>query len=448
MLQAEGLEGLLLAKGLSRGEAAGKAKVFAQLSQRLSKTAAGPNAYCWFVPGRLEFLGKHTDYAGGRSLLAALEKGFCVAAAPRTDDVVRVFDLQDSNFSAKFGRDITASGWGNYAATVMRRISRNFPGKLVGADIFFSSDLPPEAGMSSSSALMVSVFLALRAVNSLDSRPEYKASIKGPFDAASYAATIENGRTFGQLEGEAGVGTFGGSEDHTTILHAKAGCLSQFSFCPPRLEDEVPMPEGYTFAIGCSGVRAAKTGNAKNKYNDLSFQINTLLGIWHRGTGRSDTTLNAALASSGEAFEILASLVSKEGDGIDHRKLLSRLEQFSLESRVIIPAVSRALSAARMEEVGELVDRSQMLAENALCNQLPETIHLQRSARRLGAAAASAFGAGFGGSVWAAVKKMEAEEFLEQWKASYLTAFPAYSGSAEFFCSGAGPAAFSVLSAG
>ena len=32
----------------------------------------------WFVPGRLEVFGKHTDYAGGNSLLAAVDRGVTV----------------------------------------------------------------------------------------------------------------------------------------------------------------------------------------------------------------------------------------------------------------------------------------------------------------------------------------------------------------------------------
>jgi len=39
----------------------------------------------------------------------------------------------------------------------------------------------------------------------------------------------------------------------------------------------------------------------------------------------------------------------------------------------------------------------------ALGNQIPQTIFLAKTARQLGAVAASAFGAGFGGSVWALV---------------------------------------------
>ena len=43
--------------------------------------AGGPPPMSFFVPGRIEVLGKHTDYAGGRSLLCAAEQGFCLVAA-------------------------------------------------------------------------------------------------------------------------------------------------------------------------------------------------------------------------------------------------------------------------------------------------------------------------------------------------------------------------------
>ncbi|MGV2448389.1 UNVERIFIED_CONTAM: galactokinase family protein, partial [Bacillus sp. ATCC 13368] len=32
----------------------------------------------WFVPGRLEVFGKHTDYAGGHSIVAAVDRGIRV----------------------------------------------------------------------------------------------------------------------------------------------------------------------------------------------------------------------------------------------------------------------------------------------------------------------------------------------------------------------------------
>ena len=82
-----------------------------------------------------------------------------------------------------------------------------------------------------------------------------------------------------------------------------------------------------------------------------------------------------------------------------------------------------------VEEFGRLVDESQSGAEQGLRNQVPETIALQRSARELGAHAASGFGAGFGGSVWALVPTGGAEEFGQRWLAAYRASHPERSGA-------------------
>jgi len=91
--------------------------------------------------------------------------------------------------------------------------------------------------------------------------------------------------------------------------------------------------------------------------------------------------------------------------------------------------------------LGTLVDRSQSLAEQALENQVPETIHLARSARELGAVAASAFGAGFGGAVWAMVPAAGSDTFAQRWRESYINAFPARAAVARFVTTRPGPPA-------
>ena len=60
--------------------------------------------------------------------------------------------------------------------------------------------------------------------------------------------------------------------------------------------------------------------------------------------------------------------------------------------------------------------------------------------------AASAFGAGFGGSVWALVGEAGAGAFLDRWARGYAGAFPAQQGS--FFLSQAGPATFGLAGPG
>merc|ERR1712166_859357 len=70
----------LVALGLSEDLAGEKASLFVAAANRLLAMGIAPEtpANGFYVPGRIEVMGKHTDYAGGRSLLAAASKSFCV----------------------------------------------------------------------------------------------------------------------------------------------------------------------------------------------------------------------------------------------------------------------------------------------------------------------------------------------------------------------------------
>jgi len=427
--------------GLSEPEAQRKAALFAKLPAGTIRL---------YVPGRIEVLGKHTDYAGGRSLLCAVERGFCVTASPRRDRLVRLRDAGrclEADVPLEAGRIPGApkSGWVIYAATVARRLSQNFPGPLCGADIAFASDLPRSSGLSSSSALVVAIFSALADVNRLTDRPEYRDNIHGPEDLGGYLGCLENGRTFRKLQGVSGVGTFGGSEDHTAILCCRPNELAQYAFCPVRHERSIPMPAGLTFAVASSGISAEKAGEARDKYNRLSLSAAAILDLWNRKSGRGDDTLLAAATSSpGAADAILELLHGAPYPSFDPSFLAGRFKQFLEETTRIIPETVEALARHDLDAAGRLVDRSQELAERFLGNQVPETIFLAREARRLGAVAASAFGAGFGGSVWALISEADAGAFCERWSATYASRFPQTAPKAEFFATGPGPALLSL----
>jgi galactokinase len=81
---------------------------------------------------------------------------------------------------------------------------------------------------------------------------------------------------------------------------------------------------------------------------------------------------------------------------------------------------------------------SQLDADMMLDNQVPETRELVRHALNLGAFAASAFGAGFGGSVWALVNAQDAEPFSRDWASAYAASAPHIAG-AECFIARPGP---------
>jgi len=434
----------LIDGGMTAGEAAAKQRLFARACAALDRSRAGASpTFAVFVPGRIEILGKHTDYAGGRSLLCAVERGICLVARPRPDGVVRAHDVVSGTtvsvpaFSpGKAGsHDTIAPSWAVYVSTVAGRLARNFPDARRGADIALASDLPMAAGMSSSSALVTSLLVALASLNDLPSGGVWRANITSREDLAEYLGTVENGQDFRALAGDAGVGTFGGSEDHTAMLCCRAGELSQYSFCPVRHERQIRMPAGYEVVVAVSGVAAEKTGAARDAYNDASTAARQVLETWNRATGRQDTTLRAAVESGVDATARLRALLPDSGG------LRQRFDQFVEETFVIVPTVGDLVSAGRVDLIGDPVDRSQAGAEHGLRNQVPETILLAQAARQLGATAASAFGAGFGGSVWALVARSSAEEFSARWSERYRAAFPQHADRAQFFATTPGPAA-------
>ncbi|MFV2065585.1 MAG: galactokinase family protein, partial [Pirellulales bacterium] len=404
------------------------------------------SANACFVPGRTEVRGKHSDYAGGRSLIAAAERGFCAIAVPRNDATIDMTDARNGHHASfPLAPDLVPpqGHWSNYPMTVARRVARNFPGALRGATIALTSDLPPAAGMSSSSALIVMTFLLLSRTNNLPKRESYAKQIRESVDLAGYLGTIENGRSFGCLIGDRGVGTFGGSEDHTAILCSSPNMLGQFSYCPVRLERRVELSDKYTFALASSGTVAEKTGAAMEKYNRASQLASAAAQAWRQSTGRRDPHLAAAVSSAPDATDQIRNVLSSvQHADFRAEDLVRRFEHFYEESEQILPAIADVLDEDTVMPFGELVDRSQQLGADLLGNQVPETIALAAMARDLGAAAASAFGAGFGGSVWALVRSAQVEPFLEEWASRYATAFPALADEAMFFSSRPAPAAF------
>jgi galactokinase len=390
---------------------------------------SGPQRRTWFVPGRIEVLGKHTDYAGGRSLTCATEQGIRISAAARNDPLVTVAD-RESGQRDEFilGPDVEPrpGEWSNYARTVARRLTRNFPGLTGGAEITFHSTLPRAAGLSSSSVLIVGFYRAIAAMNELEEHPLVAEHLGTSEALAGYLGCVENGASYGPLEGDHGVGTSGGSQDHTAILCSEAGCLKQYSFAPIQLERTVLLPAGYVFAIGVSGVSAEKTRGARDQYNRAATLAATVLERARGASGRAEETLAAALASAPDALARIRGLVANEPD------LLQRLDQFAEESERLVPAAAAAIAAGDFVELGSIADRSHGLAIDKLQNQVPETVALQRLARSGGAVAASAFGAGFGGSVWALVEHREIDAFLTRWREAYVRQFPERAPRATF----------------
>ena len=163
-----------------------------------------------FVPGRIEVFGRHTDFAGGRSLVCAIDRGFWFLASANRDRMIRMHEKAAEFPPAvfPFSADLAPRRGhrANYPMTMARRLARNFSGsaELKGVDIAFSSTMPVGSGMSGSSALMMMTFAAIASLNKLQATEPFRKNLHDPLDLAVYCACAENGQGFRGLRGDGG----------------------------------------------------------------------------------------------------------------------------------------------------------------------------------------------------------------------------------------------------
>jgi galactokinase len=216
------------------------------------------------------------------------------------------------------------------------------------------------------------------------------------------------------LQGDAGVGTHGGSEDHAAIVEGRTRMVSAFAFVPARALGAERIPGDWRFVIAPSGVAARKTGEALEPYNRLSRGVSILLEAWN-ADGPRRLSLAAALKTGPGAAQRLRELADRAATPETPAPWLrDRLEHFLREDERPLQAMA-AFAASDERTLGDLSSASQREAEGLLGNQVPATAALAASARTHGAFAASSFGAGFGGAVWALAHVDDAERFAQKW---------------------------------
>src|SRR6187431_2490428 len=88
------IERALADAGVGTVEGPGRTQLIAKTVADFAQTSAREPRWAWWIPGRIEIFGKHTDYAGGRSLVAAVPRGFAIVAAPRDDGVIAAKDAR------------------------------------------------------------------------------------------------------------------------------------------------------------------------------------------------------------------------------------------------------------------------------------------------------------------------------------------------------------------
>lgn len=385
-----------------------------------------------FVPGRIELFGKHVDYGGGISMTCAIEEG--ITADVEAIDVA-VIDLEDRRTGRRarvpLRRDARPGGahGGTYIAAVARRLSRDFGPLRHGVRVVSESTLPRSAGLSSSSAFVTMLTLAVAEANALTERPEWKQYLGDSLSLAEYCGAVETGGAFGPWSGERGVGTRGGAQDHVAILCNAEHRVGVYGYLPARAVGDAAFPSQWSLLVATSGVRATKTGAAQADYNRAADLVHGLLARWNATHRRDDASLASALSSGPGAREALDLLVNASSEA---PLLAARLTQFQREIDVVVPGALEAFRRADAAALRRWAVESQQGAETALRNQVPETMFLARAALAAGAHASSAFGAGFGGAVWAICDAADADAVRERWRRLYASSYPLRASKSEW----------------
>jgi galactokinase len=185
------------------------------------------------APGRIEFIGNHTDYNGGTVLGAAIDRGVWVGLARRAEPQWRFASDQKGAIvaldAANFTKQFDAAGWVNYPLGVLAALRDFDLQRPAGFDYLAMSDLPAGAGLSSSAAIELASALAFLAATRQEPTRETVVKI------GRHAENKFVGVPCGILD--QGVSGFG-RIDHLVFIDCRG----------PRF-DAVPLPHGAHFWI-------------------------------------------------------------------------------------------------------------------------------------------------------------------------------------------------------
>lgn len=400
------------------------------------------------APGRVNLIGEHTDYNGYPVLPIAIDRDIVIGFAPTGDGII-----DGINTDARFARRtfhvsesvhrFDQGDWGNYMKAALCGLIE--AGIVVGETLHgfkavYSGVIPESAGLSSSSALVVATAMAFLAANNIN------------VDRVHLAEVLASAERYAGLEG--------GGMDQAISLMGEKGKALKIDFFPLRVRP-VALPEGYSFVVCNSLVRAPKTELARYAYNRRVVECRLAMALLQKlsavFTGKNVDAIRLAdlsPAQLGLSEEKVFHIAHEAMEGSPHYidEIAKRLgisiqeveeryctlqdgtilrppsDGFEVWKRylhVVTEAHRVELAVQELENrnakaVGELMNQSHTSCRDDYEVSCPELEMLVLLARNHGAIGARLTGAGFGGCTVNLIAKESTEEFLHaMWKEFY-----------------------------
>eukprot|EP01112_Ceratiomyxa_fruticulosa_P005420 TRINITY_DN1603_c0_g1_i10.p1 TRINITY_DN1603_c0_g1~~TRINITY_DN1603_c0_g1_i10.p1 ORF type:complete len:486 (+),score=80.06 TRINITY_DN1603_c0_g1_i10:670-2127(+) len=411
------------------------------------------------APGRVNIIGEHVDYSGYCVLPFALVQDIVIAVranfehekSSETKTVkVNLRNLESEKFpnreyeiTGDIHIDHKKHDWGNYFLAAYKGIFENIKevneklGKSGSLDLLVSGKIPPSAGLSSSSALVVAFAISIAFSFGLNFSKKELASI---------CAHCEKY-----------IGTEGGGMDQAISLLAKTDTAQLIEFNPLKATD-VSLPQGACFVIINSLVDSTKVLTAATNFNlrvvecklaaavlakYLKLDLSAVKKLKHVQdlSGKSLSELVSFVQSSlhSEVYTLdeISSILEISKEEIEKTYMSSGVkvnsEKFELHNRALhvfsetervykfqsVCSDSLVENEKRIKELGHLMNQSHESCSKLYECSCQELDFLTNLCNKFGAFGSRLTGAGWGGCVIALVPQHILAEFSEHVKQKY-----------------------------
>ncbi|MGY1857830.1 galactokinase [Modestobacter sp. SYSU DS0290] len=328
----------------------------------------------WTAPGRVNLIGEHVDYNGGRCLPMALTRVTAAAARRRDDDVVRLISTDPE--APAFEGTLAAlgpgqvEGWVGYAAGTLWAVQQAGI-DVPGLDLAVSSDVPLGAGLSSSASLEAAVAIAA-------------AELAGRADSSELRHLLVQAAIRAENE-VVGAGT--GGMDQTVALLAEEGSALLIHTRDFRTE---PVQLGLA--------------EAGLELMVIDTRVKHTLADGQYAQRRADC--DEAARQLG--LEWLSDATEADVDRLTDARLRARTRHVVGENQRV-DRVVELVRAGRVAEIGPLLDASHTSLRDDYEVSAVELDVVVEAARGAGALGARMVGGGFGGSAIALIHPGDAQ---------------------------------------
>ncbi|MGL4651961.1 galactokinase [Cetobacterium sp.] len=342
------------------------------------------NCEVFFAPGRVNLIGEHIDYNGGKVFPCALDFGTYAVLTKREDKQFRMYsenfkDLGIIEFSLDSLVYDKKDDWANYPKGIVKTFLDAGYKIDSGFDVLYYGNIPNGAGLSSSASIEVLTTVILKSLFNLDIDmvEMVKLSQKTENEFIGVNCGIMDQFSIGM-----------GKKDHAILLDCNT---LEYSYAPFMLKDA-------SIVIGNSNKRR---GLGESKYNERRASCDTAL----EDLKAAGVEINSLCDMDIELFESVKHHIKSE-------EAVPRVRHAVTENVRVLKAME-ALNAGDIDAFGKLmIESHNSLRDDYEVTGFELDSLVEAALEEEGTIGSRMTGAGFGGCTVSLVKNEAIEDFI------------------------------------